>query len=88
MLLAGWLAGCASAACRPATVVVERREEWARPVSEFLGIRTDDLGRVTEVRRDRLVVEWWVRDTEGHWHVVDEDTYRAAEPGRAVQVCR
>jgi hypothetical protein len=79
------LAGCA---CRAATVVVAAREERTRLEREFRGVRTDELGRVGEVRRDRLVHEWWVRDTEGRWHLVDEPTYRAAAPGREVGVCR
>jgi hypothetical protein len=82
--LVALLAGCA---CRPATVVVDRREERTRLDSEFRGVRTDELGRVGEVRRDRLVHEWWVRDTQGRWHRVDEETYRAAPPGRDVGVC-
>lgn len=86
-LVVAWLGGCASVACRPVTVVVESREERARPESEFVGIRTDEVGRVREVRRDRLVVDWWVRDTAGRWHLVDEEAYRAAEPGREIRVC-
>ena len=85
--LVALLAGCASLACRPATVVADRREERTRLDSEFRGVRTDEVGRVGQVRRDRLVHEWWVRDTQGRWHRVEEDTYRAAEPGREVGVC-
>ncbi len=84
-LLAACSVGCA---CRPATVVVAEREERTRLDREFRGVRTDETGRVGEVRRDRLVHEWWVRDTEGRWHPVDEPTYRAAEPGGTVGVCR
>jgi hypothetical protein len=80
-------AGCASVACRPVTVVVERREERSRLESEFRGLHTDGAGRVAETRQDRIVHEWWVRDTEGRWHRVDEGTYREAEPGREIGVC-
>jgi hypothetical protein len=79
-----WLAGCA---CHPATIVADRREERSRLVSEARGVRTDALGRVVEERRERIVHEWWVRDTQGRWHSVDEATYRAAEPGREIGVC-
>ena len=81
------LARCAPLACRPATVVADRREERSRLESEFRGLRTDGAGRVAETRQDRIVHEWWVRDTEGRWHRVDEATYRAAEPGREIAVC-
>jgi hypothetical protein len=86
-LLGVALTGCAALSCRPATVVVDRREERTRPESEFRGVRTDEAGRVREIRRDRLAVEWWVHDTAGRWHVVDEATYRTAEPGREISVC-
>lgn len=86
-LFALLLGACAPLACREARVVADRREERTRLESEFRGVRTDPLGRVGEVRQDRLVHEWWVRDAEGRWHRVDEETYRAAEPGQEVRVC-
>jgi hypothetical protein len=82
------LPGCAELTCAPATIVVDRKEERTRLDSEFRGVTTDPLGRVGEQRRDRLVAEYWVQDREGRWYRVPEAEWRAAEPGRPLQVCR
>jgi hypothetical protein len=80
--------GCASLACRPQTVVVERKEERVHLDSEFRGLKQEGPGRPTEIRRDRIVPEYWIRDRDGVWHQVPEAAWRAAEPGTSLELCR
>jgi len=82
------LDGCAGVACAPATIVVADKDERLRLQSELRGLRTDELGRVKEQRREVIVSEYWVRDRGGQWHRVGESAWRAAEPGQSMQVCR
>jgi hypothetical protein len=82
------LAACATVRCEPLDIVVDAREERMRVLSEPRGVRTDEFGRV---RRDPpvvLVPSYWIRTREGAWHEVSESTWRAAEPGRTLSVCR
>jgi hypothetical protein len=82
------LGGCAGLACSPVTIVVTDKDERPRLRSEPRGLRTDELGRVKEERRDVIVPEYWVRDREGRWSRVDEAVWRSAEPGQPLTVCR
>lgn len=82
------LAGCAGVICRPATIVVAAKDTHVRLESEFLGITTDHAGRLVERRRDVIVLEYWVRDQEGHWHRVAEAAWRRAAVGEPLEVCR
>jgi hypothetical protein len=82
------LAGCAGAICRPATIVVAAKDTHVRLESEFLGLTTDHAGRVVERRRDVIVLEYWVRDQEGHWYRVAEAGGRHAAGGAPREVCR
>jgi hypothetical protein len=43
---------------------------------------------VKEQRREVIVSEYWVRDSEGRWYRVGETQWRAVEPGQPMQVCR
>jgi hypothetical protein len=86
--LAALAAGCASAPCAPVSVVVERKEERPRVQTEVHGLRTDSTGRVLEDRRDVIVPEFWVLAGDGRWYEVSEADWRAAEPGRALSLCR
>ena len=79
--------GCAGVACTPATIVVAEKDQRPRLQSEPRGLRTDDLGRVKEQRREVIVPEYWVRDREGRWYRVGEAEWRVAEPGQPLQVC-
>jgi hypothetical protein len=81
------LDGCAGL-CTPATVVVADKDERPRLLSEPRGLRTDELGRVKEQRREVIASEYWVRDREGHWYRVGEAEWRAVEPGQPLSVCR
>ena len=90
-VLAVWMAalgGCAGLACSSVTIVVTEKDERPRLRSESRGLRTDELGRVKEERRDVIVPEYWVRDREGRWSRVDEAAWRSAEPGQPLTVCR
>ncbi len=87
VLAAALLSGCASLACTPISVVVERKEERPRLRTEIRGYRTDPTGRVVEDRRDVIEPEYWVRGDDGRWYRVDEPVWREAAPGRALSVC-
>ena len=82
------LGGCATLACTPVSIVVAGKEERPTLVSQSRGLRTDELGRVKEDRRDSIGHEYWVRDGDGHWYRVSQAEWQAAEPGRPLQVCR
>jgi hypothetical protein len=82
------LGGCATLACAPVTIVVAGKEERPTLVSQPRGLRTDELGRVKEERRDSIGHEYWVRDGDGHWFRVSNAQWQAAEPGQPLQVCR
>jgi len=80
--------GCASAACTPVSVVVERKEERTRVRTESRGVRTGGTGAVVEDRRDVVVPEYWVLGQDSRWYLVSEADWRAAEPGRPLSLCR
>jgi hypothetical protein len=86
--LAAALGGCASLTCAPVTIVVAARDERPRLLSEPRGLRTDELGRLKEQRREVIVPEYWVQDREGRWYRVGEAEWRAAEPGQPMALCR
>jgi len=88
VVLTALLGGCAGIACTPATVLVARKEDRPQLRSEPRGLRTDEAGRLEEVRRRVIVSEYWVQDTHGRWYRLSEPAWRAAEPGRPVEVCR
>jgi hypothetical protein len=90
-LLVASLAGCAGVACAPVTVVVAEKDTRAELRGEPIGVRSeanDARGRAGFVHRQVIATEYWVRDREGEWSRVPEATWRAAEPGQPVQVCR
>ena len=80
--------GCASVTCAPLTIVVARKDERPQLRSEPRTLRTDELGRLREERRDSIVSEYWIADRGGHWYRVPETQWRSVEPGQSVQVCR
>jgi hypothetical protein len=82
------LDGCAGVACTASAIVVAATDERTLLQSEPRGLRTDELGRVKEQRREVLVPEYWVQDVEGRWYRVSESVWRGAAPGQVVQVCR
>jgi hypothetical protein len=88
LALSAALAGCAAVTCAPTAVVVAAKDERQQMRSEPRGLRTDELGRVKEQRREVIVSEYWVRDREGRWYRVGEAEWRAVEPGQPIQVCR
>jgi hypothetical protein len=88
LALGAALGGCAGVACDPVTIVVARKDDRSQLRSEPRGMRTDELGRVSEVRREVIVTDFWVQDGEGRWYRVPEAAWRSAEPGRPLQVCR
>jgi hypothetical protein len=88
ILASVFAAGCASTACVPATVVVERKEERRELRSEVRGIRTGPTGSVVEDRREVLVPEYWVLGRDARWYQLSAAEWQAAEPGRALSFCR
>jgi len=83
------LSGCAELACAPVTIDVAAKDSRTRMVSEFRGVTNDETGRGTnEIRREKLVPEYWVADRQGHSYRVTESQWRQAEPGLPLTVCR
>lgn len=52
------------------------------------GIRTTETGRLEEGRRTEIVRKYWARAQDGTWYPVSLEQYRAAEIGRALELCR
>ena len=88
ILASAFAVGCASAACVPATVVVERKEERGELRSEVRGVRTSPTGSVVEDRREVIVPEYWVLGRDARWYQLSATEWQAAEPGRALSFCR
>jgi hypothetical protein len=82
------LAGCASWTCRPSTIEVAKKDERATLETKSGVLRTTESGRVEEVIKPRVVREYWVQATDGEWYRVPEATYRNAQIGRTLEVCR
>lgn len=88
LALGAALGGCAAIACDPVTIVVTRKDDRSQLRSEPRGMRTDEFGRVSEIRREVIVTDFWVQDGEGRWYRVPEADWRAAAPGQPLRVCR
>jgi hypothetical protein len=89
LLAALLLAGCATFTCTPATIVVTdvRQEEQLRPRTE--SIRVNPVtGRPEEIRHAVVERSYWVRGGDDGWIPVDEATWRKAERGKPLAVCR
>ena len=83
------LAGCAAFRCTPATVVVaetERRDDLVTRVDSYQIHPV--TGRVQGIPRDVVERTYWVRAVDGEWIAVDEATWRRAERGQPLAVCR
>ncbi len=80
---------CATFRCVDTTVVVEdtRRDERLESRVESMHVEPV-FGRVQEIRRDVLVTTYWVRAADGEWIAVAEATWRRAEKGKPLAVCR
>ena len=81
------LAGCAAFTCTPSTIEVASKDERTRMVSEVRGATTDETGRVSDIRREKLVTEYWVADRQGRSYRVSEAQWRDAEAGQPLTVC-
>jgi hypothetical protein len=82
------LAGCAVFVCHPVTVTVANKKELARLETVPGAIRTSETGRIEEdVRQQGTVRDYWVQAQEGTWHRVSAEQFRAAETGRALELC-
>ena len=81
-------AACATAPCEPVTVTVADKKEYGRLDTAFRGYRTAADGRLEEVREPVPVREYWVKGDDGTWYPVSPDSFRAAEPGQPIRVCR
>lgn len=82
------LSGCAAVTCRPASIEVAKKETRPRLESRVEGVRTSETGQVVERRRDEIVTDHWVQDTQGQWYRVGEQAWREAKHGDALSVCR
>jgi hypothetical protein len=82
------LAGCTTFACHPVTVTVANKKESARLETVPGAMRTTETGRLEEdVRQSRTTREYWVQAQDGKWHRVSAEQFRAAEIGRALELC-
>ena len=90
LLLAGLsLDACATApSCAPVAIVVAAKERRTRVALEPGGLQSTETGYVRPALRESFVPEYWVKDGQGGWHQVSEATWRTAEPGQRVEVCR
>ena len=83
------LAGCAELACTPTSIEVASKDQRTRMVSEFRGVTNDETGRNTvELRREKLVPEYWVTDRQGRSYRVTEQQWHDARAGEPLGVCR
>jgi hypothetical protein len=82
------LFGCAELACTPATIEVASKDTRTRMVDEFRGVTNDETGRVTAIRREKLVPEYWVADRQGTSYRVTEEQWRNAQPSQPLAICR
>ena len=82
------LAGCATFTCQTVTVDVANKKELARMETVPGAMRTSETGRLEEdLRRSTTVRDYWVQQREGKWYRVSAEQFRAAEIGRALEVC-
>jgi hypothetical protein len=88
LLAALALAGCAALDCRPATVVVAKKEERTRIDDSVRAVRTDEVGRLQDVRRFAVVPDYWIIAEDGSSYRVPPDQLVAAQVGQSLQVCR
>jgi len=82
------LAGCAEFACTPTTIEVASKDERTRMASEFRGVTNDETGRVSEIRKEKLVSEYWVADRQGRSYRVSQAQWNGAEAGQPLTICR
>src|SRR5262245_54820017 len=83
------LAGCSVFTCTPVSIEVASKDQRTRMVSEFRGVTNDETGRgVNEIRKEKLVTEYWVADREGRSYLVSEAQWKNAERGQPLTVCR
>src|SRR5262249_24583871 len=74
------LAGCGVFTCTPTSIEVASKDQRTRMVSELRGITNDETGRfVDEIRREKLVTEYWVADREGRSYRVSPAQWSSAE---------
>ena len=89
VLLALLASGCSVLRCTPATIVVAEARHDDRLEKRVESFYVDPVfGRVREISRDVIVPQYWVRASDGDWIAVDEGTWRRAEQGHALEVCR
>ena len=87
--LSAALSGCAELACAPITIEVASKDTRTRMLSDFRGVTNDETGRGTvDLRREKLVTEYWVTDRAGRSHRVTEAQWREAQPGQSLSACR
>jgi hypothetical protein len=83
------LSGCSLVRCVPARIVVAETRHDERLERRVESMTVDPVfGRVHEVAHDVIVQQYWVRALDGEWIAVGETTWREAERGRELEVCR
>lgn len=90
LVLAGLsLGACATAlSCTPVFIVVTAKERRTRVDLDAGTPLGTETGRVRQAPRESFIPEYWLRDGQGRWYQVSEATWRTAETGQRVEVCR
>ena len=82
------LASCTTFACHPVTVTVANKKESARLETVPGAMRTTETGRLEpDLRQQRIAREYWVQGQDGAWYRVSAEQFRAADVGRALEIC-
>jgi len=82
------LDGCAGVTCTPVVIVVAEKDERPRLQSEPRGLRTDELGRVTDPVLGDDDLPALLRDPDERWYRVAASAWQGVEPGQSLRVCR
>src|ERR1700752_5193535 len=83
------VSGCSAFTCTPTSIEVASKDQRTRMISEFRGVTNDEVGRgASEIRKEKLVPEYWVADRQGRSYRVSEEQWNRAAPGQPLPVCR
>jgi len=81
-------AACASVTCRPLSITVAEKQEYARLEMVPRGMETTGSGRLEVQRSPEIVREYWVRAEDGTRYRVPLEKFQEAEVGRPLEICR
>ncbi len=87
-LAAMLLAGCASMAPDASrSIVVADKETRTRWETKVIGQRQSPItGRVQDIRREDVLDEYWVKDSEGRWYRIPKEDWQRAVVGESIEI--